>query len=39
MCFNKIGDFMVRRKITKPVKAERVDPEDFETEVDYMEEE
>jgi len=29
----------VRKKVSKPVKAERVDPEDFETEVDYMEEE
>jgi hypothetical protein len=27
---------MVRRKITKPVKAERKDPEDFETDLDYM---
>lgn len=29
---------MVKRKIIKPVKAEREDPEDFEAEVDYMEE-
>jgi hypothetical protein len=28
---------MVKRKKTKPVKAEREDPEDFEAEVDYME--
>jgi len=29
---------MAKKKITKPVKAEEVDPEDFETDVDYMEE-
>jgi len=29
---------MDKRKITKPVKAEETDPEDFESEVDYMEE-
>jgi len=29
---------MVKRKIGKPVKAEETDPEDFETDVDYMEE-
>jgi hypothetical protein len=29
---------MARKKIGKPVKAEEIDPEDFETEVDYMEE-
>jgi hypothetical protein len=27
-----------RKKTTKPVKAERTDPEDFEAEIDYMEE-
>jgi hypothetical protein len=26
------------KKTNKPLKAEREDPEDFETEVDYMEE-
>ena len=36
--FNKIGDFMTRRKATKPAKAEEEDSEDFEAEVDYMEE-
>ena len=29
---------MAKRKVSKPVKAERIDPEDFETDVDYMEE-
>lgn len=29
---------MVKRKVIKHVKAEETDPEDFETEVDYMEE-
>ena len=29
---------MAKRKATKPAKAEESDPEDFEAEVDYMEE-
>jgi len=30
---------MVKRKIGKPVKAEETDPEDFEAEVDSIEDE
>lgn len=29
---------MAKKKVTKPVKAEEIDPEDFEADVDYMEE-
>jgi len=29
---------MARKKVGNPIKAEEIDPEDFEADVDYMEE-